>query len=66
LFRDGETGCLVEAENPRALADRLLDLAGDPAARRAIGERARANVVQTRDWNRIVAGYADIYRQMTL
>ncbi len=36
---DGETGLLVRAGDPEALADAILDLAGDPVRRREMGKR---------------------------
>lgn len=44
---DDETGYLVEPENPQALADRLIDLLGDPQRQRRLGERGR-ELVNTR------------------
>lgn len=39
---DGETGIIVPPENPDALADALLRLAGDPESRAEMGRNARA------------------------
>jgi glycosyltransferase involved in cell wall biosynthesis len=36
---DGERGLLVSAGDPEALADAILDLAGDPLRRREMGKR---------------------------
>ena len=45
VLADGETGILVPARNPRALADAVVALARDPERRRGMGEMARARVV---------------------
>jgi glycosyltransferase involved in cell wall biosynthesis len=63
LLGDGEAGRVVEPENPRAIADRLLSLIESPSERRELGKRAREFVVRERDWGMIVARYAGIYRE---
>ena len=42
LIRDEETGVLLPAGNPAAVADALADLAGDPARRKRLAGAARA------------------------
>jgi glycosyltransferase involved in cell wall biosynthesis len=44
LVRDGQTGLVVPAGDPGALAGALCRLHGDPALRRALGARARQAV----------------------
>jgi glycogen synthase len=63
LFSDGEVGFLVEAENPRALAKRLLSLVESETVRRAMGMRAREFVRREREWDRIVSRYFNIYQE---
>lgn len=63
LFSDGETGFLVEPENPQALAKRLLSLIESPAMRSAMGKRAREFVARERDWDEVVSRYLDVYRE---
>lgn len=41
ILRDGFNGLVVPMEDPAALAERILDLARDPALRRRMGENAR-------------------------
>jgi glycosyltransferase involved in cell wall biosynthesis len=61
---DGETGLLVPARDPRALADALARLAADPATRAAMGRRARARVERhfalPAVQRRLIALYADV------
>jgi len=44
LIRDGETGCLVPPDDPRALAAALLRLIGDPPSRARLGAAGAARV----------------------
>lgn len=44
-IEDGVTGLLHRHGDPRALANRLLTLAGDPQLRRQLGQNARASMV---------------------
>jgi glycosyltransferase involved in cell wall biosynthesis len=44
LVVDGETGILVEPEDPAALASALEDLARDPERRRELGRKARERI----------------------
>jgi glycosyltransferase involved in cell wall biosynthesis len=43
VLRDGETGLLVPADDPRALADAVLRLLGDPRLAAALGTAGRAD-----------------------
>jgi len=63
LFNDGEVGFLVEPENPRALAKRLLSLVESATVRLAMGKRARESVSRDREWDKIVANYFTVYRE---
>jgi glycosyltransferase involved in cell wall biosynthesis len=46
IVDDGENGFLVPPGSPRALADRILLLLGDPGRRKLMGSRARRRVVE--------------------
>ena len=50
LIDDGENGFIVPARDPAAVAERLLQLAHEPALRCEIGRRARARVAVGFDW----------------
>jgi len=52
---DGETGLLVPVRDEVALADALLKLTDDPAARRRMGEAGRARALALFDESKIVA-----------
>jgi len=60
---DGVTGRLVATDEPRALADALVSLLGEPAAaRRALGEAGRRRVEQRFGAERMAAETAALYR----
>jgi glycosyltransferase involved in cell wall biosynthesis len=44
--QDGETGVLVDSENPRAVAAGISALLADPARRTRLGEQGRRAVVE--------------------
>ena len=46
IIEDGQTGRLVEPRDPQAAAAALEEMLGDPAALRAMGERARVRVTE--------------------
>ncbi len=58
----GHTGLLVEPRNADALAQAVLELAGDPERRRALADAARAGVDRWRV-ERHAAAVLDVYRE---
>ena len=54
---DGETGVLVTAEDPAALAKAILDVTGDATRAAAMGEAGAAHVAESFT----AAGMADAY-----
>jgi glycosyltransferase involved in cell wall biosynthesis len=53
LIQDGVTGYVVEPGDARTLAARLIDLLGDPARTRAMGERGYLAVKDYWTWDRV-------------
>lgn len=58
---DGETGVLVDPENPAALADSILGVLGDPARAQRMGEAARAHVRQQYGMGQMVKAVEAVY-----
>jgi glycosyltransferase involved in cell wall biosynthesis len=50
VLRDGETGLLIEPGNAAQLADRIVELAGDPVLRERLGAAGRAYVRAHHTW----------------
>jgi glycosyltransferase involved in cell wall biosynthesis len=63
---DGETGLVVPADDPDALSDAILTLAGDEGMRRRFGQTGRRAAEGRQSWDDVfrilVASYADIGR----
>lgn len=56
-------GLLVEPESPAALAEGILELAGDPELRRTLGETARESVLEKRSDEVMAAAMARLYER---
>ena len=54
---DGETGLLVDPEDPGAIADALLGLLDDPGRAGRMGEAGRERVLRDFTWERIARRY---------
>ena len=65
VVRHGETGLLVEADNPRALANALVSLLENPERRRTLGVRARQHVAEHFEWNHYVDRWVELYEAAT-
>jgi L-malate glycosyltransferase len=62
---DGETGLLVDDESPRAVAEALAAILGDPARARAMGELGRRRAAAEFSPERSVAIAEAVYRAIT-
>ena len=58
------SGILVPPSDAAALAAAMLQLQGDPARRRALGEAGRAHVAQNLSWDASAARFERIYEQV--
>ena len=61
---EGETGYLVPARDPEALADRLAAIAGDSEGRARMGEEARADAQRRFGVSRMVDEVEAVYRRV--
>jgi glycosyltransferase involved in cell wall biosynthesis len=59
LVRDGETGLLVPARDPAALAEAILGLAADDSRRQRLAEAGHRLVAEQFDLGRTVQGYRE-------
>ncbi len=64
VVRDGEDGFLVEAGATDDLADRLAELAGDPALRAQMGKQGRERVLPRYAVDRLVDDVDELYRSL--
>ena len=62
IVEDGETGLVTTPEDPKALAEALGSLIGDPDRQRALATAARDWVCEERTWARNAEIYRSIYR----
>ena len=62
--RHGETGLLVPADDPAALASALNELLADRSRAEAMGATGRRLVEQEFAWDKIAARTADLYRKL--
>ncbi len=64
LVEDGRTGRLFTADDSSDLAQKILELADNEAERIRLGKNARQDVIDNREWKKIVHGYLPIYRNL--
>ncbi len=62
LIRDGENGFLITQE-PQSIADRLNELAADPALRARLGDGARKSALAF-SWDEMVAKHHELYTRL--
>jgi glycosyltransferase involved in cell wall biosynthesis len=63
LVRDGETGVLVPAGDPAALADALRPLLADPQLRRRLGSAGRVRAKTLFDLSGFRRAHLELYRR---
>ncbi len=56
----GDAGILVDPDNPEALRQAIIGLAGDPARRRALGDAARRRVEEHFAWPVVAKLYGEL------
>ena len=64
LIKDGDTGTLFAADDPRALAKAVANLFADRAAWPARKARARAFVEAERNWSLNISRYFPVYQRL--
>ena len=58
---EGETGLLVPPRDPEALAEKIIELMGDPSRRERIGAAARERVTRLYSVEQMISGYERLY-----
>ncbi len=64
IIEDGRTGILVPPDNPEALADGILKLAGDAELRKKMGMSARKRVEEKFHWNNNLMEMMRLYERL--
>lgn len=64
LVSDRENGWLVEVGNPRAIADAIEQVAGDPGLRARLAENAGQHALATFDIGIMLQAYEQLYEQL--
>jgi len=62
LTKDGETGILFKAEDTADLSIKLIDLIKNKERMIELGKQARVEMITTRDWDKRVMDYVNIYK----
>ncbi|MFZ2630042.1 MAG: glycosyltransferase family 4 protein [Desulfosalsimonadaceae bacterium] len=64
LVTDNDTGYVIPPNDPQALARRIIDLYGDPATRKRLGENARARINEHFNINTTVAQTRQVFEEL--
>ncbi len=64
IVREGVDGYLVDVGDAETLAERLVELAGDPGKRDAMGREGRKRVLERYAVNRLVEDIDSLYREL--
>jgi len=65
IITHGQTGYLVEVNNPQALADGLVDLLGHPALQQQLASAGQQHARDTFGINTMLKGYDELYSACT-
>ena len=61
---DNETGFLIEKDNVKQLAEKIVILLKDPIKREKMGKAARERVIENFDWKKIAKQYKQEYQRL--
>lgn len=63
-IKDGVNGCLIPPQQPRVLAEKILQLSKNPAKREMLGKEAHHVVAEKGDWQKIMKRVLEDYKAM--
>ena len=63
VVKDGETGFVVEKQNSKAIAEKLILLASSTELRRKMGEAARRRVEENFGLDRMIDEFAELFNK---
>ena len=63
-IKDGVNGCLIPPQQPRVLAERILELSENPAKKEMLGKEAHRVVAEKGDWQKIMKQVSEDYKAM--
>ncbi len=64
IIIDGETGFLVPEQNPRVLADRIIQILSDPGISEKFREKGYSRVSELFTWEKIAGRFSELYSQV--
>ncbi|MBU0517775.1 glycosyltransferase [bacterium] len=64
VVKDGETGILIEPNNPQALADAVCRLLEDPDYAKQMGQNAQSHITAAESMERVAEVQTDVYRKV--
>jgi glycosyltransferase involved in cell wall biosynthesis len=64
LVAEGETGCLVPARDPQAMADAIVALLRNPERRKALGQAGRRRAQAVFSLDRMIEQYEALYDEI--
>jgi len=64
IIKEGKTGFLVPPGQPKAIAERILELLNDESRMKEMGRNARRVVVRRYSWDKIAEAYHKLYNSL--